>query len=547
MAHFSMDGKMKKQSFLRIGLYKFIISASVLITIESISLAESPAFIEFNQFFKSAQYSKALIALEKTSKEDFIPGQRAYLSAICHSKLQEFDKAITSFEVAIKEKNKNLDLQYEYGQALYAANELKAARRAFKESASQKFNTPASLYYVAYISQLLEEYNEAKDNYLSLTNNSESDNKIKQLASFQLAETMLLLMREKSKDKSELEKIVEKHIIPLIKKAYETDKSTPVAYDIEKRLNEIQKEFNLDPDLLLNGKRISSKRFSGYISQKIKFDDNISLTNEENNIQQSEKESYIFESEAYSKYDYVYKKKFIIAPEIRLNFIKHSDQDTPEVYQNDSFAINANVKNKYEHILFDRPASFLFDIETGKTLKDWKQTHKREAYSTTLSFGIGESFSYFNSGDSSFKLKRKKFNGENESISNNTTSLSADQTVSFSNQHLLIALLEADIIDNFNNTSTSTNTYLARIDYLVPEILPKYTLGIALATTITDTKEQKASRGTEYSLNPSIDLSKEISDKMKLSINYDYTKSKSISSDYNYKKSVFSTEFRFSF
>jgi tetratricopeptide (TPR) repeat protein len=538
---------MKKQSFLRCGLKKFLISTSLLISLDSISYAGSPTLNEFNQFFNVGQYSKAVIALEKTSENEFVAGQRAYLLGICYSKLQEFDKSIKSFEMAIKNNNKNPDLQYEYGQALYAANELKAARRAFIESAAHQFNTPASLYYVAYISQLLEEYNEAKNNYLSLIKNSGPDNKILQLASFQLAETTLLLMREKSNNKSELEKIVEKSIIPMFKTAYEIDKSTSVANDIDQRLHEIQKEFNLDPDLLANGKRISSKRYSGHISQKIKFDDNISLTNEENNIQQSEKESFIFESEAYAKYDYVYKKKFIISPELRLNFIQHSDQDTPEVYQNDSFGINANIKNKYEHILFDRPASFLFDIETGKTLKDWKQTHKREAYSTTLNFGIGESFSYFKSGDTSVKLKRKKFNGENESISNNTTSLSADQTVSFSNQHLLIALLEADIIDNFNNTSTSTNTYLARFDYLIPEIMPKYTLGLALATTITDTKEQKASRGTEYSLNPSIDLSKEISDKMKLSINYDYTKSKSKSSDYNYKKSVFSTEFRYSF
>ena len=161
--------------------------------------------------------------------------------------------------------------------------------------------------------------------------------------------------------------------------------------------------------------------------------------------------------------------------------------------------------------------------------------------------GIWESYNYFSTVDTSFKIKRKKFTGENEAISNNTTSISGDQTISLANQHLLIALLEADFINNFNNTITNTDTYLARFDYLVPEIMPKYTLGIALAVTITDTKEQKATRGTELSLNPSIDLSKEINEKMKLSINYDYTKNKSKLSDYDYKKHVFSTEFRISF
>ncbi|MDD4973601.1 MAG: tetratricopeptide repeat protein [Bacteriovorax sp.] len=538
---------MKKQSFLPHSLSKLKM-VSPLVLFLSLSLyAQSSSLTEFNQFYKSGQYLKALTALEKSNSNDFLLGQHAYLEGLCYSKLQEYDKAIKSFEKAISEKNGNTDLQYEYGQALYAANELKAARKAFKESAAKKFNAPASIYYVAHISQILEEYPAAKDSYTELIKSKEADTKIKQIARFQLTETLLLMMREKIQNKDELEKNVAKYIVPMLRQAYSTDKSSQAAYEIEQRLHEIQKEFNLDPDLLANGRRISSKRYSGYISQKIKFDDNISLTNEENNIQQSKKESFIFESEGYAKYDFVLKKRFIVSPEVRITFVQNSDQDSPEVYQNDNFSINANLKNKYEHLVNGQPASFLFDIELGKTLKDWKQTHKREAYSNTMNLGIGEAFNYFSAGDTSFKIKRKNFTGVNELISNHTISVSGDQTISFTNQHLLIALIEADFINNYNNTPSNTNTYLARFDYLVPEIMSKYTLGLALATTITDTKEQNATRGTELTLNPSIDLSKEINEKMKISVNYDYTKNKSKQSDYDYKKHVFSTEFRYSF
>lgn len=509
--------------------------------------AQSPSLTEFNQFFKSGQYSKALSALEKSDPKDFALGQQAYLQGLSYSKLQEYDKAIKSFETAINQKNENADLQYEYGQALYAANELKAARKAFRESAARKFNAPASIYYVAHISQILEEYPAAKESYTELIKNKEAEPKIKQIARFQLTETLLLMMREKIKGKKELEKSVEKYIIPMMKQAHNVDKGSPVAFEIDQRLQEIRKEFNLDPDLLINGKRIASKRYSGYFSQRIKFDDNISLTNEENNVQQSKKESFIFESEVYAKYDFVLKKKFIVSPEVRVNFVQHSDQDSPEVYQNDSLSINANLKNKYEHTAHGKPASFIFDLEFGKTLKDWKERHSRVAYSNSMSFGIGEAFNYFNAGDTTFKLKRKNFTGVNESISNHTTSISADQTISLPSQHLLIALLEASFIDNYNNTGSNTDTYLLRFDYLVPSIMPDYTLGLALATTLTDTKEQKATRGTELSLNPSIDLSKEINQKMKISVNYDYSKNKSKLSDYDYKKHVFSTEFRYSF
>lgn len=536
---FSMEGKMKKQCFLK------SISLAALISFNL--QAQSTALTEFKQYFKNGQYTKAITALENLDPNENALGEKSYLLGLSYSKLQEFDKAINHFEVAIKAKNQNADLYYEYGQALYAANELKAARKAFNQSANQKFNVPASLYYVAHISQILEEFTEARDNYVALIKSKETDLKIKQIARFQLAETLLLIMREKVKVKEDLEKGVDKYILTMMKQAVNTDKGTPLAQEISLRILELQKEFELDPDLLANGKRISPKRYSGYFAQKIKFDDNISLTNEENNVQQSKKESYIFETEVFAKYDFVVKKRFIISPDVRINFVQHSDQDSTDVYQNDSFALNADLKNKYEHTINAQPATLLFDVEFSKNYKDWKQEHKRTAYSNSLAFGLGEIFNYFSVGETSFKFKRKAYSGENEAISNNTTSISADQIVSFSNQHLLITFFEASFVDNFNNTDSNTDSYLLRLDYLIPEIMPKYTLGLAMATTITDTKTQMATRGTEVSLNPSIDLSKEINEKMNISVNYDYSKNKSKQSDYSYQKNVFKTEFRYSF
>jgi hypothetical protein len=306
-------------------------------------------------------------------------------------------------------------------------------------------------------------------------------------------------------------------------------------------------EFNLDPNMLINGRRISPKRYSGSVTQKIKYDDNISLTNEENNVQQSKKESYIFETEVYGKYDFILKKRFIVSPEVRASFTKHSDQSSPEVYQNDAIILNVNLKNKYEHKYKERPASFIFDIDYSRTSKDWRQRRQKDFYADSKTFTFGESLSYFSVGDTTFKFKRKDYAGENTSISNNTTTLSIDQTVFLPTQHLLIALLEINYIDNFNNSSTNTDTYMLRFDYLIPEIFPQYTLGLALATTMTDTLDQKDSRGTEFSYNPSFDLSKDITKNAKIALNYDFTKSKSKSASYSYNKNVLTTEFRYSF
>ncbi len=542
---------MKKQSFFlqTLGLVKF---ASPTIVLLSLNLLAQPiSLVDFNKFYKSGQYSKALETLEKNNLIQFDEGEKSYWEGLCYSKLQEYDKAITQFEIALKNKNQNNDLSYEYGQALYAANELKAARKAFMDSAAQKFNISASKYYVAHISQILEEYQTAKINYEELLDNKETDNKIKQIANFQLAETNLVLAKEKAEDKifkkDILREKVEGEILPALKLANDIDPKTTVAEEIRKRISELQIEFNLDPDLLINGRRIASKRYSGYLSTKIKFDDNISLTNEENNVQQTKSSSLISESELYAKYDLVLKKRVIISPEFRFNFIQHSDQNDSAVYQNDSYSLNANLKNKYEHFIFEKQASFLLDFEVGKTYKDWNLTHSRDAFADTQNIGIGESFSYFNSGDTSLKLKFKNYVGANLSISNRTLSISGDQTVSLSSQHLLIALLEAAYIDNYNNESSSTNTYLLRFDYLIPQIFPAYTLTLALATTITDTKAENATRGTELMLNPSVDLAKEINKKIKISLNYEYTKNKSKLSNYDYQKHVITTELKYSF
>ncbi|MBC7427116.1 MAG: hypothetical protein H7336_00800 [Bacteriovorax sp.] len=502
---------------------------------------------EFYKHYKSGHYPQALEALDKLSVEENTLSSKDYLSGLSYSKMQEYDKAAVHFAKAIELKNDSIDLYYEYGQALYAANELRKAREAFKTSAGKKFNETASLYYVAHISQILEEYDTAKDYYMMVLKDKSADSKMKQIATFQVAETLLSIAREKSKEKEDINRRVEKFVLPMMQKSYEMDKSTPLANDVGQRIFELKKEFNLDPDVLANGRRVSPKHYSGYVSQKIKFDDNISLTNEENNIQQSKKESYIFETEAYAKYDFIVKKKFIISPEARFTFTEHGDRSSPEVYQNDAFVMNFDLKNKYEHTYKDKPASMIFDIDHSRTSKDWHTRKKIEHYASSTTFTFGESLSYFEVGDTTFKIKRKNYAGENEAINNHTTSLSGDQTFFLPIQHLLIALFDASFIDNYNNSTTNTNTYLFRLDYIIPEIAPTYTLGFGLAYTLTDTLKQKATRGTEKSFNPSIDLSKELSSNSKISINYDYTKTTSLDTSYAYNKNIFTAEYRFSF
>lgn len=525
-------------------LYK--IAAPAMLALMSSSLHAS-SLDEFYQYFKSGQYNKALHALDKIQVDNSNESSKAYLAGLSFSRLQRYDKAIFHFEKAIKENNDSPDLFYEYGQALYAANELKQAREAFKKSVEKKFNIPASNYYVAHISQMLEEYEVAKDYYTLVIKDKNSEAKLKQVSYFQLAETMLSIARLKSGSKEELTRRVDKFIIPMMALSLKNDKDSDLSHEVTQRLSEIMLEFDLDPNMLANGRRINPKRHSGFVAQRIKYDNNVTLTSEENNIQESQKKSLIFETEGYAKYDFIFNKRYVVSPEARFIFTQHSNQSDSEVYQNDAFVMNFSLKNRYEHKFRDLPASLLFDIDHSRTNKDWKAEKKRTFYASSTTFTVGETFNYFAVGETTLKLKRKNYVGEDTDISNHTTTLAVDQIIFLPIQHLLLATFDMSFIDNYNNTSTSTDTYSFRVDYIIPDIKPKYTLDFALGMTLTDTKQQKSTRGMETLFNPSLDLSYAINAKSTVSFNYDYTKSNSDDDSYAYSKQVIATEYRYAF
>jgi tetratricopeptide (TPR) repeat protein len=526
---------------------KSLLALILMFLFNQISFANSSLDV-FSQYFKSSQYQKAINALDNISEKQQGNFNKNYLKALCYSRLQEYDQAILNFEIAQKNQFDAQDFDYEMGQALFANNNIRKARDAFKKSVSKKFNTPASLYYVAYTSQILEDYESARESYSLLLKQTDLDLKLKQVARFQLAETLFLIAKNQSKGLIDLEMKVGKFIIPMMKSSYELDKDTLLAADVLVRINELTKEFNLDPDILANGRKISNRRYSGSMSLKSKFDDNISLTNEENNTQASMRESYIFESDLYFKYDFVWLKKQIVSsPEFRFNFVEHSDRSDSLVYQNDTMTLSFNLKNKYEHLMRNQPASFTFDIDTSRILKDYEGKKNRKYYSHSLTFTFGETASIFPFGDSTIKFRYKNYTGKNNLINNHTNSISFDQTYITSKNQLIIGLIELSFVDNYNNSSTNTDSYLMRIDYIVPEIFTTYTLGTAMSLSLTDTKLYQASRGTEVNWNPSIDISKQISENQKFSLNYDFTKTTSKDLNYQYNKHLVSAEYKYSF
>ncbi|MDD4975536.1 MAG: tetratricopeptide repeat protein [Bacteriovorax sp.] len=528
-------------------IFKKLFIAALLISSFEI-FADVPT--EFTKLFQAEQYQEAIDSLKALDDKTLSQGKKAYLTGLSYSRQRKYDLAILHFKKASKEDDSSLDLHYEYGQALYANNNLKQARDEFYKSAGKNFNYTASIYYAAYISELLDDVIMAKFNYKKLIKDGRTDKKILQISLFQYTKILLKMMRREEESLKTVERnlvrldinltnYIPRYIFPLLKKALDVDPTSQLGVEIAQFTSNLTEEFKLDPNTMENGRRISPDRLYVNIAQRLKYDDNIALT---------KKASAIYETEAFAKYDFVVKKKVIIAPELRLTYTKHRAQETPEVYQNDSFSLGSAIRNKFEHTYKGRPATFLLNLEYASIYKDWKIVHQQNFFSKTYAVGIGEQFSLTNYGETYFKIKHTGYTDQTEIANSKTFNISADQYISLQEgQHLLIATLDLGQLNYDENETLSNNTYLARIVYLAFELVPTYTLQMIFSASITDTKKQKEQRGYELNLNPAIDISKALTNKIRLAVNYNFIHNSSKQAQYEYRKQVVGAELSYTF
>jgi tetratricopeptide (TPR) repeat protein len=513
-------------------------------------LASAEIPVEFKKYFQSEQYSEAIESLNSLNGSVLLKGQKAYLKGICYSRLRNYDQAIINFKQAVKEEDADLDLNYEYGQALFANNSLKQARYEFSKSAGKNFNFPASMYYVAYISELLGDEVTAKVSYWKLIKDNRTDKKFLQIAYFQYAKNLLKMMRKEEQSIKYVNRnlitldinlinYVPRYVLPLLQKAKDIDANSSVGLEVDQTIKVLVEEFRLDPNILSNGRRVSANRGYVNLAQRFKYD---------NNVAQTKLGSSFFETEAFGKYDFILKKRFVISPEVRVTNSKYNNKKESLVYQFDSLAFSSALRNKYEHRVYDQPASLILDLDYNSLSRDWRKNHSNEYYSKTITSIIGEQFSLINSGETTFKFKKTEYNDQTILSNYKAQGFTVDQYFTFQDGlHFLILTFDMTNYNYYEASLYNNKTYLARLVYLAFEFVPTYTLQFTFSASLTDTMAQKELRGEELSLNPTIDITKALTDKLKLGINYSYTDYHSNQIDYQFKKQVLSLEVNYTF
>jgi tetratricopeptide (TPR) repeat protein len=528
-----------------------LICLFILLVSAQSALAISSEFKVAYKYFNNGDYAEALTEFTKVDpkKDEDLKGERLYWMGIVENKLQNFDRAALMFEKSRALDFEEDDIYYEYGQSLYGSQQLEKALVQFHLSIEEEeFKIIPSRYYISYINQILEKYDPAIDYYEKIIQDRDTPRELLQSSKFQLANVSLAIIESNKKtsfqDKSE---DVRDDVLPEMRSALYVDTKSDTASEINQTMIALKKKYKIQPRKMLNGRVIPDSPWKFRFIEKASYDSNVTLEGDEFTPKSTDIAALINKTELMGKFRINIKDRFLINPELKLDRVFHSERGNTSVSQNDSYNLTAAIRNTYDHHLMGKMSTALFDISNVYTARDRSQTGELIFYGRTLSFSAGERIKFFSQGNTTVKLKYSSFSAYTNSLDATTIGLFGLQSWKLKRGHNIIALTSLDF-KSVENKTDSKNSYLFKGNYLIPGLFKNTILNGGLGVTLVDTKLQKATRGMEKKINPSLQISKRMYQFFDLSFGYEYIKN--ISKDkvnYQYSKHVASLEAKLAF
>ncbi len=470
--------------------------------------------------YKSGDYRTALKKISPLKKDKKTKILAYYWEGQIYSKLQEFDKAIKSYEKALSLGSKSQTIYYEYAQALYAADKLPKSRRAFGKSIKKKYKIGTSLYYIAYTSQLMSEDTLAIKYYKKIAKLPKHlQSETAQSAMYQLGELYYAQAKKHPKPR----KMIKRFVIPQYELAVRTNETSPMVSDIKTRIYEIKKEYLFIVTKMINGRPVPRKFFTLNLALKSQYDSNVVLESDEATTKAENKSSLIHTGTLFTRYKKTLLNVAMISPELRIYKTMHGDRDNSVIFKNDLYAINPAIRSSWEHTIFDKRGSFLFDLEYSYNEKDFDGEKDIKFYNRALTFVMGEKLRIWDIGPSTLKLKKRHTYNYDPELDSVTTTISATQLMKTSSGHMIVMMANMNFLRN-KNVSNDTDNLVLLANYIIPTWKNFVSPTFGIMHIMTDTKLQSESRGTEHMLVPSFSISKKMGKKLKMTWKSDYTK-----------------------
>ncbi len=466
----------------------------------------------------------------------------AYWKGICYNRSQDYPGAIESFDRALSHDYSPLDLNYEYGQALFASEKLAEARIQFRESLKKKFKRGVSLYYIAFISKELGQNNKAFTFFRAIEKLEEGEAfEVRQAAEMQIGDIYL----EQVEKRIDAFRTVETYVIPQYERALALNPDSPLGPVIREKIVKLQRKYDLVLFQLRNGRPALIPPYFLRIAQEFGQDTNVTFSPAETTISKSKQASAYSRTDVVGRYTFYVDNYFSIAPEFRAN-LTHYFNRVPEIYRNDNYLLAPAIRTAYEHTFRKKPASFLVDYDFSEARRDVNAREEFDFNSRTHAFMVGERFNFFSSGESVARLRYRILDSFLSDSDSTSTSFVFEQVMSLGSTTLLF-YGSYDMM-RVKNEAFDTNALTFRTDLILPRFEDWFTPSLALSLTSTDPINNRSARGRELLLNPSVRLSRTFAQRWRSNLKYEYQRNKSDDkSNFDFTKSIYAVEFEYLF
>ncbi|MBL7666204.1 MAG: hypothetical protein JNM93_13795 [Bacteriovoracaceae bacterium] len=493
--------------------------------------------LKIHTLFKQGDYAGSLEKLSELEqnytgpKKDLLNAFLAYWRGVANNRIQDYSEAINNFAKADENFYRPDDFYYEYAQALYAMDKLKKSRDYFMRSALRKYKAAVSLYYVAFISQTLRDFKVAVKAYrrIETLDDPEKDSVI-QASKMQIAEIYLNAVDKKEDQVG----FLQKRVIREFEEALKFEPDSNLSRDIRRKMLAVQDKYGLLLLKMRNGRPTIFPRAFVKVGQEIAYDSNVIFSPDNLQLSASDTGSFLSRTDVYMRNIFYSGNSVSIQPEFRSNLAVHANRSNETIYASDNLNSTAAVRTAFEHWMWGKPASVLFDYEFNYVLKDLNAENSLIYNSSAHVFMIGERFNWFNAGETIMRLKYRDTTNTTDTSSSTITSGILEQMVNFESGHIL--LFYGDMSLTRVETDTfDTNSMTFRLDWIAPRIFDYATPTLGLGYTYSDVINDD-SRGTETLINPTFKLTRVVNDSLRANLKFDYMKNTSGSDSFAYNK-----------
>ena len=463
----------------------------------------------------------------------------AYLSGMSYTKYNQLSSALKSFERSIRYQFTNPQVYFEKGKVLLAMDKLDESYKAFQQSIKRNNKVVLSSYYLGWIRELQDDLKGALEHYDQVMTLPNLDAQTAQSVQIRRAEIYEKISENSQLDTRVRNAILNQKVVGPAKNSIKLDPTTTNAKRLNEFLQKLEQKFNL-PSLIPF--KVGSMGHYLRLNQYFSYDTNVpGVPDDVSQFRDSMLASSIF---VYKHY-FSTLKGLTHTPEVRINYATHFETNIPTIYSEDSYTIGPSFRNAYKHKLWGRQSTFVFDLETSYTAKDYNQDKSKEFFNRSIKFNIGENIKFLKFGSTNFKLRQDYRTFFDESLNSKTFTIFVNQLINLQGNRTVSLIANGDFT-SADTSVNSTNSYMLRTDYLHPNLIGSWELQTALTFLGTDTQEQSDIRGFETNISYEMEWRRKFFNDFEFAVNYNYmVNSSKDEANFSYDKHLFALELQY--